>query len=64
MRFLVFERKNPVDWMIVSTSAGSADARSAGVGYFANRFGVTMLTRSSVVWADRIVATSNSYALE
>jgi len=32
MRLLALERKNPVEWMIVSSSAGSASARSAGVG--------------------------------
>ena len=57
MMLFVFERKKPVDWMTVSTSEGSACARSAAVGYFANNAGVTMLTRSSVVCADRIVAT-------
>jgi hypothetical protein len=60
MRLLVFERKNPVEWMSFSTSSGSAWARSAGVGYRANNAGVTMLTRSSVDCADRIVATSSS----
>ncbi len=46
--------------MIVSTSSGSAPARSPGVGYFAKSVGVTMLTRSSVVCAERIVADNNS----
>ena len=55
----VLLRKNPVVWISSSTSAGSAAARSAGVGYLANSGGVTMLTRSSVVWADRIVAVSS-----
>ena len=64
MRLFVFERKKPVDWMIDSTSAGSADARSAGVGYLANSVGVTMLTRTSVLCAERIVAASSSYAFE
>src|SRR5947207_9653048 len=64
MRLFVLDRKNPVDWIKPSTSSGSACARSSGVGYFANRAGVTMLTRSSVVCADRIVATSSSYAFE
>src|SRR5689334_6013184 len=63
MRFFAFERKKPVEWMIPSSSDGSAAARSAGVGYFANSVGVTMLTRSSVHCADRIVAQSNSNAL-
>ena len=39
-----------------STSSGSAWARSAGVGYSANSAGVTLLTFSSVVCAERIVA--------
>jgi len=62
-RFFVFDRKKPVDRTISSTSAGSAPARSAGVGYFANSVGVTMLTRSSVHCAERIVAQRSSYAL-
>ena len=32
MRFFAFERKKPVDWIDLSTSSGSATARSAGVG--------------------------------
>ncbi len=46
-----------------STASGSACARSRGVGYFANSSGVTLLTFSSVVWAERIVAASNWNAL-
>ena len=57
---LVLLRKNPVVRISSSTSAGSAAARSSGRGYRANSAGVTMLTRSSVVWADRIVAVSSS----
>src|SRR5690348_8725634 len=34
------------------------------VGYFLNRPGVTMLTRLSVHWAERMVATSSSQGLE
>src|SRR5918996_143018 len=64
MRLRVLFRKKPVDWMICSSSAGSAAARSSGRGYLPNTDGVTMLTRSSVVCADRIVATSSSYGLE
>ena len=56
MRFFAFERKNPVEWMISSSSSGLAAARSAGVGYRANTAGVTLLTISSVHCADRIVA--------
>jgi len=31
----VLARKNPVDWMMASTSARPAAARSAGLGYLA-----------------------------
>src|SRR5271169_1959497 len=43
--------------------SGSSAAKSCTVGYFANNPGVTMFTRTSVDWAERIVATSNSHAL-
>ena len=43
--------------------AGITAAIAAGVGYLSNNWGVTMLTRTSVHWADRIVATSSSKAL-
>ena len=46
-----------------SSSGGAAAARSYGVGYLANSAGVTMLTLTSVVCADRIVAASSSYGL-
>ena len=59
MMLFVFCRKNPVAWMSSSTSAGSACARSAGVGYLANSAGVTWFTISSVVCAERIVAVSS-----
>ena len=36
-----------------------AFAMLAASGYSANRAGVTRLTRTSVHWADRMVATSN-----
>ena len=39
MRLLRLLLKKPVERMISSTSAGSATARSSGVGYFANRCG-------------------------
>ena len=51
------DRKKPVGRMSSSSSSGSAAARSAAVGYRAKSAGVTMLTRSSVVWADSTVAT-------
>ena len=60
MMLRVLLRKKPVVRTSSSTSAGSAAARSSGRGYLANRAGVTMFTRSSVVWADRMVAVSSS----
>src|SRR5438270_6512921 len=58
----VLARKNPVGLISRSTSAGSAAARSMGVGYRRNSSGVTRLTARSVVWAERMVAISNSNA--
>src|SRR6184192_3525784 len=63
MMDLVLLRKNPVLWISCSSTAGSALAKSRAERYFANRAGVTMLTRASVDWADRMVATSSSSAL-
>lgn len=60
---LVLARKNPVGRISCSTASGSAAARSSGVGYAANSAGVVWLTRRSVVWADRTVATSSSKGL-
>ena len=48
---------------LLDARAGSASARSSGVGYRANSAGVTMFTRTSVVCADRIVAVSSSKGL-
>ena len=59
MMLFVFWRKNPVLCTRASTASGSACARSAGVGYRAKSAGVTWLTISSVVCAERIVATSS-----
>ena len=56
MRLRALARKNPVWWMISSSSPVSAQARSAGVGYRANSAGVTEFTRISVVCADSTVA--------
>ena len=53
---LVFDRKNPVRRMISSTSSGLAAASDSGSGYLAKSAGVTMFTRASVLWADRMVA--------
>lgn len=57
MRLRAFERKKPVEWMSVSSSSGSARARSKGEGYRRNRAGVTILTRASVHCAESTVAT-------
>src|SRR6266513_3612146 len=59
----VLLRKNPVLWISCSRTCGSALAKSRAVWYFANSAGVTILTRASVDWAERIVATSSSSAL-
>ncbi len=59
---LVFCRKNPVDWTSRSISAAGAAASAAGVGKRAKSAGVTMLTRSSVHCAERIVATRSCQA--
>jgi len=61
--FFALLRKNPVLWMIRSILAIGAAARSAAVGYFLNSSGVTILTRTSVHWAERMVAISNSNGL-
>ena len=60
MMLLVLARKNPVERMMVSTSAGAASARLGAVGKRAKSKGVTWLTRSSVHWAERMVATLSS----
>lgn len=60
---LVLARKKPVGRISSSTSSGTAAARSSGVGYFAKSAGVVWLTRRSVVWAERTVATSSSNGL-
>ena len=44
---------------IVAPSGCDDRASFSGVGYLRNSLGVTMFTRSSVHWADKIVATSN-----
>ena len=55
-------RKKPVERMMPSISSCRAAAMRRASGYFLNSAGVTMLTRASVHWADRIVAMSNSKA--
>ena len=47
--------------MSAPNSVGWAWAKSSMRLYLANKPGVTMLTRLSVHWAERIVATSNSH---
>lgn len=59
MIFLALFRKNPVERISFSRMACFALAKCAAVGYFPKRDGVTMLTRASVHWAERIVATSS-----
>ncbi len=54
-----FARKKPVLRIVSSTSASGAAASDAASGYLAKSCGVTMLTRSSVHWAERIVATES-----
>ncbi len=55
-RLRALARKNPVEWMIASTSSRSAAASASGSGNRAKSAGVVRLTRSSVHWADRMVA--------
>src|SRR5277367_7019384 len=55
--------KNPVERISCASSAWLAFAKSAIVGYLANKPGVTSLTRLSVHCAERIVATRSSHAL-
>ena len=56
-------RKKPVERISGSSCSGFKAAKASTVGYFLKISGVTMLTRTSVACADRIVATSNSHAL-
>ena len=56
-------RKKPVVRMSSSNSSGWSEAKASGVGYFWKSTGVTMLTRTSVHCAERMVATSSSQAL-
>src|SRR5262245_46057560 len=58
--FLALFRKNPVLWISFSSCLIGTVTSAAGVEYFLNSSVVTILTRSSVHWADRIVAISNS----
>ena len=53
-------RYNPRDAIYFSTSFVGALANSYGDGYALNNAGVTRLTDTSVVCAERITATDNS----
>src|SRR6266516_2584749 len=55
--------KNPVLRISFANTSGRTAAKSSGPAYFANRPGVTSLTRLSVHCAERIVSTSNSHGL-
>src|SRR5581483_11642589 len=55
-------RKNPVERTSGSSSSGRKAAKSCTVGYFLKITGVTLFTFTSVDWAERMVATSNSQA--
>ena len=55
--------RSPVERISASTSERSAAARAGAAGKRRNRAGVTWLTRASVHWAERIVATSSSKGL-
>ena len=56
--------KNPVERISWASTSGATAAKSWGVGYLANRPGVTSLTRLSVHCAESMVATSNSHGFE
>src|SRR5258708_357020 len=56
-------RKKPVERISGSSCSGVSTAKSFGVGYLRNRMGVTILTRTSVHWAERMVATRSSHGL-
>ncbi len=60
IRLLVLERKKPVvsDDLLDLLGVGRRQ-RAPDRDTLANRTGVTMLTRTSVVWAERIVAASS-----
>ena len=56
---LALLRKNPVCLTISSTSACDESARALAVGNLRNKLGVTRLTVTSVVWADRMTDIKN-----
>ena len=57
---LALLRKKPVVFMRDSSSGREAWAMAAGVGKRRKSSGVTKLTRTSVHWAERMVATRSS----
>ena len=59
MRLRVLARKNPVGRISASTSSTGASANESASGKRANSAGVVRFTRSSVHWADRMVAASS-----
>jgi hypothetical protein len=58
--FLALLRKKPVERISRSRVSWGVRAQSRAVRYFANSAGVTMFTRLSVHWAERMVATASS----
>ena len=56
------ERPSPQGLTMASISSGSAAARAATPGYWANRSSTTTLTRASVHWAARRTLTSSCQA--
>ena len=56
LRLLAFCLSKPVERMIFSSVGSDARAMASGVGKRRNSSGVTMFTRSSVHWAEGIVA--------
>lgn len=56
-------RKKPVVRISSSNSGREAAAIALGVGKALKSAGVTRLTRTSVHWADKIVATRSCHAL-
>src|SRR3984957_6327143 len=57
-------RKKPVERTSGWSCSGVSAAKASTVGYFRKSSGVTRLTFTSVDWAERMVATRSSQALE
>src|SRR5215510_3654078 len=60
MSDLALALKNPVEWISFSRVAGRARAKSSAVRYRVKSVRVTAFTRSSVHWAERMVAARSS----